>query len=247
MHLLGISGSLRAGSFNSRLLAAAGDHVPDGSELLGVLIGLRDIPPFDADAEEPAPAAVAAFREALEAADAVLISTPEYNSSIPGQLKNALDWASRPFATNALRNRPVVVIGQHEPVRRHLGRGRAAQGARSHRCPRRRHGARHPGRPRGVPTSTAASPTPSSMPASARSSRRSPGRRRRVPLPAPPHRRPSPSERTGAARLPTGRVAPRARATTSDSAPRSAGTPLAPFGRRSSPPSCPCLSERRGR
>ncbi len=109
MHLLGISGSLRAGSFNSRLLAAAGDHVPDGWSF-SAFDGLRDIPPFDADAEEPAPAAVAAFREAIEAADAVLISTPEYNSSIPGQLKNALDWASRPFATNALRNRPAVVI-----------------------------------------------------------------------------------------------------------------------------------------
>jgi chromate reductase len=109
MHLLGISGSLRAGSFNSRLLAAAGDHVPDGWSF-STFDGLREIPPFDVDAEEPAPAAVTALREAIESADAVLISTPEYNSSIPGQLKNALDWASRPFATNALRNRPAVVI-----------------------------------------------------------------------------------------------------------------------------------------
>src|SRR5213079_502228 len=60
---------------------------------------------------DPAPPAVAAFRAALAGADAVLFATPEYNSSIPGQLKNALDWASRPFATNVLRNRPVAVVG----------------------------------------------------------------------------------------------------------------------------------------
>src|SRR6185312_12247689 len=70
------------------------------------------IPPYDADDDGPeAPATVEAFRRAVREADAVLIATPEYNSSLPGALKNALDWASRPLATNALRNKPVAVMG----------------------------------------------------------------------------------------------------------------------------------------
>ena len=70
------------------------------------------MPPFDEDDERgPAPAAVAELRDAIAGADAVLIATPEYNGSVPGQLKNALDWASRPHATNALRNKPVAVVG----------------------------------------------------------------------------------------------------------------------------------------
>src|SRR5262249_7726481 len=74
--------------------------------------GLKAVPPFDEDEDvEPPPAAVAGLRAAITRADAVLVSTPEYNSSIPGQLKNALDWASRPFATNALRGTPVAVVG----------------------------------------------------------------------------------------------------------------------------------------
>jgi chromate reductase, NAD(P)H dehydrogenase (quinone) len=74
--------------------------------------GLKDVPPYDEDDDvDPAPAGAARFRAALAEADAVLIATPEYNSSIPGVLKNALDWASRPIATNPLRNKPVAVIG----------------------------------------------------------------------------------------------------------------------------------------
>ncbi|MGH2799255.1 MAG: NADPH-dependent FMN reductase, partial [Thermoleophilaceae bacterium] len=74
--------------------------------------GLRGGPPYDMDAAvEPAPAAVSELRDAIAAADAVLICTPEYNASIPGQLKNALDWASRPFPDNALRGKPVAVVG----------------------------------------------------------------------------------------------------------------------------------------
>jgi chromate reductase, NAD(P)H dehydrogenase (quinone) len=111
MKILGVSGSLRADSHNTALLRCAARHLPDGVEL-EVWDGLRDIPPYDEDDDvDPAPPAVAAFRAALAGADAVLFSTPEYNSSIPGQLKNALDWASRPFATNVLRNRPVAVVG----------------------------------------------------------------------------------------------------------------------------------------
>jgi chromate reductase len=73
---------------------------------------LREVPPYDEDDDvEPAPAAVAALRAAIAGADALLVATPEYNSSIPGQLKNALDWVSRPVAANALRNKPVAVVG----------------------------------------------------------------------------------------------------------------------------------------
>jgi chromate reductase, NAD(P)H dehydrogenase (quinone) len=111
MTILGVSGSLRADSHNTALLRCAARHLPDGVEL-EVWDGLRDIPPYDQDDDvDPAPPAVAAFRAALAGADAALFSTPEYNSSIPGQLKNALDWASRPFATNVLRNLPVAVVG----------------------------------------------------------------------------------------------------------------------------------------
>jgi chromate reductase, NAD(P)H dehydrogenase (quinone) len=111
MTILGVSGSLRADSHNTALLRCAARHLPDGVEL-EVWDGLRDIPPYDQDDDvDPAPPAVAAFRAALAGADAAMFSTPEYNSSIPGQLKNALDWASRPFATNVLRNLPVAVVG----------------------------------------------------------------------------------------------------------------------------------------
>jgi chromate reductase len=73
--------------------------------------GLKAIPPYDEDDDGPtAPATVTAFRELVREMDAVLIATPEYNSSIPGALKNALDWASRPLATNAFRNKPVAAI-----------------------------------------------------------------------------------------------------------------------------------------
>ena len=112
MRVLGISGSLRRDSHNSRLLRAAGALLPPGVELV-VYDGLKAVPPYDADDDEPGrePAAVRDFKAAIAGADAVLIATPEYNASIPGQLKNALDWASRPIATNVLRNKPAAVIG----------------------------------------------------------------------------------------------------------------------------------------
>jgi chromate reductase len=111
MRVLGISGSLRRDSHNSKLLRAAADLLPSPAEL-EVFEGLREIPPYDADDDvEPAPEAVQRLREAIASADAVLIATPEYNSSIPGQLKNALDWASRPVGAGALMGKPVAVIG----------------------------------------------------------------------------------------------------------------------------------------
>jgi chromate reductase len=110
MKLLGIAGSLRAGSYNRQLLQLAADNLPDGVEY-AVWDGLRDLPAFDEDEENTSSFAVAAFRSAVAAADAILIVTPEYNGSIPGALKNALDWGSRPRDTAAFRGKPVAAIG----------------------------------------------------------------------------------------------------------------------------------------
>jgi chromate reductase, NAD(P)H dehydrogenase (quinone) len=111
IRILGLSGSLRSGSHNTALLRAAAMSLPSGAEL-EVHDGLRDLPPYDADLDvEPVDPAVARLRAAIAEADGVLISTPEFNGSIPGALKNALDWASRPFPDNALRGKPVAVVG----------------------------------------------------------------------------------------------------------------------------------------
>lgn len=109
--ILGISGSLRRGSHNTSLLRAAAEMLPPGVEL-EVYDGLRELPPYDPDLDSPdAHPAVARLRQAIDSADGVLIATPEYNGSIPGVLKNALDWASRPFPDSSLRGKPVAVIG----------------------------------------------------------------------------------------------------------------------------------------
>jgi chromate reductase len=109
--ILGISGSLRRGSYNTRLLEAAAELLPEGVEL-ELYDGLKEVPPYDEDDDvEPAPEPVARLRETIAGADAVFIATPEYNSSVPGQLKNALDWASRPLMTNSMRFKPVAVAG----------------------------------------------------------------------------------------------------------------------------------------
>ncbi len=111
MKVLGISGSLRRDSYNRALLSAAAELFPDDAEL-EVWDGLKAVPPYDEDDDvNPAPPAAAQLRDALAGADAVFFATPEYNSSVPGQLKNAIDWASRPLATNVLRNKPVAVVG----------------------------------------------------------------------------------------------------------------------------------------
>lgn len=109
--VLAISGSLRRESYNTNLLRNAVDLFADDVEV-EILDGLKDIPPYNEDDDrEGASESVRALRAAFAGADAVFFSTPEYNSSIPGHLKNALDWVSRPLATNPLRNKPAVVIG----------------------------------------------------------------------------------------------------------------------------------------
>jgi chromate reductase len=110
MKVLGITGSLRRDSHSQRLLRAAAALLPPEVEFVE-WSGLKAVPPFDED-DEPSPGpAVESWRAAITDADALLFSTPEYNSSIPGVLKNAVDWASRPFAETALKNKPVAVIG----------------------------------------------------------------------------------------------------------------------------------------
>ncbi len=110
MRILGISGSLRADSLNGRLLRLAAEELPAGASL-ELYEGLGRIAPYDEDVEELAPDAVLELREALESADAVLFASPEYNGSVPGQLKNALDWVSRAALGAPLRGRPVAVMG----------------------------------------------------------------------------------------------------------------------------------------
>ena len=110
MRILGISGSLRRDSYNTRLLRAAAQSLPPGAEL-EVYDDLALIPPFNEDQENDPPATARHLHERIAGADALLFSTPEYNASIPGLLKNAVDWASRPFPDNVLRDRPAAVIG----------------------------------------------------------------------------------------------------------------------------------------
>jgi chromate reductase, NAD(P)H dehydrogenase (quinone) len=111
LKIVGISGSLRRGSYNTMLLHAASGLTPPDVEL-ELWDGLKAVPPYDEDDDvQPAPAPVAALRDAIAGADAVLFATPEYNWSIPGVLKNAIDWVSRPLASNPLRNKPVAVVG----------------------------------------------------------------------------------------------------------------------------------------
>lgn len=111
MRVLAISGSLRDASNNTALLRALREEAPSSVEI-EIWNGLKEIPPYDQDDDVvPGPAKVEEFRTLVREADAVFFATPEYNSSIPGALKNALDWASRPLATNAFRNKPVAVIG----------------------------------------------------------------------------------------------------------------------------------------
>jgi chromate reductase, NAD(P)H dehydrogenase (quinone) len=110
MKVLGIYGSLRQDSHNTELLRAAATQLPSGVEF-ELYEGLKDIPPYDEDEDQSQIGSVERLKEHIAAADAVLIATPEYNHSIPGHLKNALDWVSRPLADTPLKGKPVAVIG----------------------------------------------------------------------------------------------------------------------------------------
>jgi chromate reductase len=111
MRVLAISGSLRAASHNTALLRAASGLAPDGVEV-DLYEGLELLPPYNEDHDtDERPEEVARLRDAIARADAVLFATPEYNGSVPGQLKNAVDWASRPHRQAALWGKPVGVVG----------------------------------------------------------------------------------------------------------------------------------------
>ncbi len=107
--ILGIVGSLRKGSYNRAALRAAQQLAPEGVAI--ETIDLGGIPPFNEDEERNPPAAVTELKARIRAADAILFATPEYNHSIPGVLKNAIDWASRPYGDSAWECKPVAVMG----------------------------------------------------------------------------------------------------------------------------------------
>jgi NAD(P)H-dependent FMN reductase len=109
--VLALVGSLRAASVNRQLAELAAETAPDGVSV-EVFTGLGDLPFYNEDIDKgDVPASVAALREAAADADAALVVTPEYNGSIPGVLKNAIDWLSRPFGDSALKDKPTAVIG----------------------------------------------------------------------------------------------------------------------------------------
>jgi chromate reductase len=109
MVILGIAGSLRKQSFNRSLLRAAQELAPEGARI--DVFELDGIPPFNQDDEGNPPAKVAELKQRVRDADAILLVTPEYNYSVPGVLKNAIDWASRPYGDSAWTGKPVAVMG----------------------------------------------------------------------------------------------------------------------------------------
>jgi chromate reductase len=109
VNILGFAGSLRKGSYNKALLRAASELIPKGARL--EIFDLEGIPPFNQDLENQPSEKVKEFKAKIRAADAILIATPEYNYSIPGVLKNAIDCASRPHGDNAFEHKPVAIMG----------------------------------------------------------------------------------------------------------------------------------------
>lgn len=109
MKILGIPGSLRKASFNRMALNAAKSLLPAGASL--DIFDLEGIPVYNQDLDATPPARVTEFKKAIRSADALLISTAEYNYSIPGVLKNAIDWASRPYGDSAWKGKPVAIMG----------------------------------------------------------------------------------------------------------------------------------------
>ena len=108
INIFSFAGSLRTGSYNRALLKAATELVPDDAKL--EVFELDGIPPFNQDLEPSPPEKVKEFKGKIKAADALLIVTPEYNYSIPGVLKNAIDWASRPYGDNSFEGKPVAIM-----------------------------------------------------------------------------------------------------------------------------------------
>ena len=149
--ILAVSGSLRRDSHNTQLLRVAAEAAPEGVEV-ELWDGVRDLPLYDQDLENsPLPESVRRLREDWAAADAILFATPEYNGSVPGVLKNAVDWASRPKGEAALAEQGRRGDRrEHRPVRRHVGAGRPPQDPRHRRRTRRHRRALRPPRPRGV-------------------------------------------------------------------------------------------------
>lgn len=109
LNILGICGSLRAQSFNRSLLNAARERMPAEASLR--IVTLEGIPPFNQDEEQRPPQAVIAFKKAILEADALLIGSPEYNYSVSGVLKNAIDWATRPYGENPFKGKPAAIMG----------------------------------------------------------------------------------------------------------------------------------------
>ncbi|MEW6167826.1 MAG: NAD(P)H-dependent oxidoreductase [Pseudomonadota bacterium] len=109
LSILGIAGSLRKQSYNRAALRAAQSLVPQGAKL--EIFDLAGIPPYNQDEEAQPPQPVVELKARIRDADAILLATPEYNYSIPGVLKNAIDWASRPYGDSAWRGKPVAIMG----------------------------------------------------------------------------------------------------------------------------------------
>jgi chromate reductase len=109
VHILGIAGSLRRESYNRAALRAASQLLPPGAAL--EILELDGIPGFNQDDEQSPPAKVVELKKLIRAADAILIVTPEYNYSVPGVLKNAIDWASRPYGDSAWSGKPAAIMG----------------------------------------------------------------------------------------------------------------------------------------
>ncbi len=117
VHILGIAGSLRRASYNRAALRAAAQVLPEGATL--DIFELDGIPAFNQDEDQNPPAKVVELKKRIREADAVLIVTPEYNYSIPGVLKNAIDWASRPYGDSAWYGKPVAIMGGFRRSYRH--------------------------------------------------------------------------------------------------------------------------------
>src|SRR5437763_856363 len=153
LQILGIPGSLRAGSWNAALLRLAQERAPQGVRV-DIWEGLGAIPPFSEDHEILAPPPVEELRRAIAEADALLVATPEYNGGAPGQLKNAIDWASRPYGLAAVVGKPAGVISARtgSPTAGRSARGRRPRARSARACA----SARDPGsgRQRGAPRCT---------------------------------------------------------------------------------------------